>query len=94
MINKKHCQKEIIEISLYNKYRKIRPETGQEQSGFNENIGIEILSLWSECYQEQATQMQKNLYLYFIDYAKAQQKDFFELLWKLVFFGEKYHNNL
>lgn len=45
MINKKHCQKEIIEIGLYNKYRKNRPETGQEQSGFIEDIGIEMLSL-------------------------------------------------
>ena len=54
--------------------KSIRPETGKEQFGFDQDAGTRNDIFSMRMMSERAIQMQQNIYLCFIDYSKAFDK--------------------
>ncbi|MGX9987587.1 reverse transcriptase domain-containing protein [Soonwooa purpurea] len=87
-----HMTKLIIRILMNRARSRIRPEIGQEQCGFVKDTGTRNAIFMLRILSERAIQVQKKLYLCFIDYAKAfdkvRHKGLFELLSSLDIFGK------
>ena len=71
---------------------RMNPEVGMEQFGFVKDSGTRNAIFVLRCITERAVEMQKDVYMCFIDYKKAFDKvrhdQLFEDLGKLDFFGK------
>ena len=79
-----HITKIILRIIMLRARRIIKPEIGEEQCGFVEDSSTRNAIFMVRMISERAIEMQKNLYLCFIDYTKAFDKVQHEELFKLL----------
>jgi len=87
-----HVTKIILRILLMRARSRITPEIGIEQFGFVEDSGTRNAIFVLRNITERAVEMQKDVYMCFIDYTKAFDKvrheDLFEDLGKLDIYGK------
>ena len=69
-----HVTKIILRVLLLRLRSRIRPEIEREQFGFVENAGTRNAIFVLRVITERAVGMQKDIYICFIDYAKAFDK--------------------
>ena len=69
-----HVTKIILRVLLLRLRNRIRPEIGREQFGFVEDAGTRNAIFVFRVITERAVEMQKDIYMCFIDYAKAFDK--------------------
>ena len=69
-----HVTKIILRVLLLRLRSRIQPEIGREQFGFVEDAGTRNAIFVLRVITERAVEMQKDIYMCFIDYAKAFDK--------------------
>ena len=69
-----HMMKIILNILMMRTRSKLSPEFGKEQYGFREDTGTRNAIFMLRMLTERAVEMQKNVYVCFIDYTKAFDK--------------------
>ena len=69
-----HMMKIILNILMLRTRSKLSPEFGKEQCGFREDTGTRNAIFMLRMLTERAVEMQKNVYVCFIDYTKAFDK--------------------
>ncbi|MCH9665805.1 MAG: hypothetical protein K0U41_08180 [Gammaproteobacteria bacterium] len=79
-----HIIKLILRIIMIRARNKIRPEIGEQQYGFVQDAATRNAIFMVRMLSERAIEMQKDLYICFIDYTKAFDKVQHEKLWKLI----------
>ncbi|XP_047494947.1 uncharacterized protein LOC125043038 [Penaeus chinensis] len=71
---KSHIIKNILRVIMARSRSRTRPEIGKEQCGFVEDAGTRNAIWMVRMLSERAIEMQRDLYLCFIDYTKAFDK--------------------
>ena len=79
-----HMTKLILKIIMMRARCKIRPEIGREQCGFVEDSGTRNAIFMVRMISERAIEMQKDVYMCFIDYTKAFDNVKHDELFKLL----------
>ena len=69
-----HITKLLLRIVMQRAQKRIKPEIGEEQCGFIENTGTRNAIFMVHMLSERAIEMQKDVYMCFIDYTKAFDK--------------------
>ena len=69
-----HITKVILRVIMMRVRRKLKPEIGKEQCGFMEDTGTRNAIFMLRMLSERAIEMQKEVYVCFIDYTKAFDK--------------------
>ena len=69
-----HVTKIILRVLLLRLRSRIRPDIGREQFGFVEDAGTRNSIFVLRVITERAVEMQKDIYMCFIDYAKVFDK--------------------
>jgi len=69
-----HATKILLKVILLKSRNKVRQEISEEQYGFMDDMGIRIAIFVLRLMAERAIEMQKDLCICFIDYAKALKK--------------------
>ena len=79
-----HIIKIILKVVMARSRNRIRPEIGKEQCGFVDDAGTKTAIWMVRILSERAIEMQRDLYIRFIDYTKAFDKVQHEELLKLL----------
>ena len=69
-----HITKLLLRIVMQRARKRIKPEIGEEQCGFVENTGTRNAIFMVHVLSERAIEMQKDVYMCFMDYTKAFDK--------------------